>query len=167
MAEIKTINNEELEKVDGGLANAYQTLKKDVAGMIPPDVKEKLRTARGNVEACRILAENGINVETIEKKIANAGFDQIKIGLQEVPDDALEKIAGGFQIRDGEVVCRCGNADERLFSYQFWRSLIAENVPMSGGLENAQIIHRCMKCNTYVVFTKDRRLIYLDSCDFI
>ena len=93
MAENKTINNEELEKVDGGLANAYQTLKKDVAGMIPPDVKEKLRTARGNVEACRILAENGINVETIEKKIADAGFDQIKIGLQEVPDDALEKIA--------------------------------------------------------------------------
>jgi hypothetical protein len=28
MAEIEKINNEELEKVDGGMANAYQTLKK-------------------------------------------------------------------------------------------------------------------------------------------
>ncbi len=46
--EMKKINNEELEKVDGGMAAAFATLKNEVGEMIPPEVREKLRASRGS-----------------------------------------------------------------------------------------------------------------------
>ena len=61
--EMKKIDNEELEKVDGGMAAAYRRLHQDVDSLIPSEVKEILETAKSDVEVCRILAENGIDVE--------------------------------------------------------------------------------------------------------
>jgi hypothetical protein len=68
---MKKIDNEELKKVDGGAFGAsYQALRQELNEMIPAEVREKLRASRGsNVETCRILAQNGIDVEKIEKKI--------------------------------------------------------------------------------------------------
>ena len=93
--EKKTIDSEVLEKVDGGLA-AFRVLKQDVQAMIPDEVKEKLSTAKSDMEAFRILTDHGVDLTAIEKKISDAGFGQIKIGLQELSDDALTDAAGGF-----------------------------------------------------------------------
>ena len=85
-------------------------------------------------------------IEKIEKKIANAGFDQIKIGLQEVSDDALDKVAGGWKCYDAEVRCRCGNGNRDDFSYQFWASSLY-------GPRTKK--YRCKKCNSYMKVTYD------------
>ena len=44
--EMKKIDNEELEKVDGGMAAAYRRLHQDVDSLIPSEVKEILETAK-------------------------------------------------------------------------------------------------------------------------
>ena len=62
--------------------------------MIPLEVQEKLKKAASKAEACRVLAENGIDVEKIEKKIAS-GLSQLKFGVHQLSDDVLDKIAGG------------------------------------------------------------------------
>ena len=64
--------------------------------MIPDEVKKELSTAKSDLEACRILMDHGVDLTAIEKKIAEAGFGPIKLGLQELSDDALADAAGGF-----------------------------------------------------------------------
>ena len=90
MDEMKKIDNETLEKVDGGTASAFAELREEFKKMIPAEVQEKASVAVGDEAVRKILAENGIDVEKIDKKIARAGFGQAKIGLQELPDEALE-----------------------------------------------------------------------------
>ena len=92
MDEMKKIDNETLEKVDGGTASAFAELREEFKKMIPAEVQEKASVAVGDEAVRKILAENGIDVEKIDKKIARAGFGQAKIGLQELPDEALDKI---------------------------------------------------------------------------
>ena len=146
MEEMRKLNSEELEKADGGTAEAFDILRQELQGALPLKVQEKLKSAKSDMETCRILADNGIDVEKIEKKIANAGFDQIKIGLQEVSDDALTNVAGGWKTYDAEVRCRCGNGDRDEFSYQFWASSLY-------GPRTKK--YRCKKCNSYMKVTYD------------
>ena len=117
-------------------------MKQDLRKIIPVELQEKLDAAKSDMETCKILADNGIDVEMIEQKIADAGFDQIKIGLQEERDIELEMLSAGFRFKDGaEVVCTCGAKDPEDFSYQFWVSSF-ECGPNEG-------IFRCRKCNRY------------------
>ena len=155
--EMKKIDNEELEKVDGGMAAAYRRLHRDVDSLIPSEVKEKLETAKGDVEVCRILAENGIDVEKIEQKIKDAGFNLNKICLQEVCDEELEKIAGGFEHNQALVRCTCGNDNRDDFSWQFIASRLST-------YPRPRDIFRCKKCNTYVYVYSDI-ICYKDELD--
>jgi len=101
-----------------------------------------------SMKARKILAENGIDVEMIEQMIADAGFDQIRIGLQEERDQELEMISAGFKLNDGvKLVCTCGAKDPEDFSYQFWCSSF-DCGPDEG-------IFRCRKCNRYFKVDKD------------
>ena len=150
--EMKKIDNEELEKVDGGMAAAYRRLHRDVDSLIPSEVKEKLETAKSDVEVCRILAENGIDVEKIEKKIKDAGFNLNKIGLQELPDEALDKIAGGFETGGVEIKCPCGVHDRSCFSYQVIDTLMSTDIVDS--------VYRCKNCGMYITKLKDGRVQY-------
>ena len=155
--EMKKIDNEELEKVDGGMAAAYRRLHQDVDSLIPSEVKEKLETAKSDVEVCKILAENGIDVEKVEQKIKDAGFNLNKICLQEVRDEELEKIAGGFEFDQALVSCRCGNDNRDDFSWQFIASRLST-------YPRPRDIFRCKKCNTYVYVYSDI-ICYHDELD--
>ena len=64
--------------------------------MIPYAVKEKLSTAKSDADARRILSDNGVDLAAINKKIAGAGFGEMKAGREELSEDALINAAGGF-----------------------------------------------------------------------
>ena len=151
--EMKKIDSEELKKVGGGMSASFQALQHDLDEMIPAELREKLRNAKGDVGVSKMLAENGIDVEKIEKKISAAGFDQIKIGLQELSTDELDMVTGGYYgDRVNEFVCRCGNRNKDEMSWQFWSSMIQELVG-----SYYRRTWRCKKCGTYITATEDGR----------
>ena len=154
---MKKIDNKELEKVDGGMATAYAALKEDLKEMIPAEVREKLRASRGsNVKTCKILAENGIDVEKIENKMKDSGLIKLnKIGL-ELPDEALDKIAGGSAGARERIVCRCGNADLNKMSFQIFDSFLA-NLDYECDYDMS---YRCELCDTYILILKNGRIAY-------
>ena len=157
MAEMNKLNNEALDKVSGGDAAAFAALQKDVGEMIPPEVREKLRASRGsNVKTCKILAENGIDVEKIENKMKDSGLIKLnKIGL-ELPDEALDKIAGGSAGARERIVCRCGNADLNKMSFQIFDSFLA-NLDYECDYDMS---YRCELCDTYILILKNGRIAY-------
>ena len=157
MAEMNKLNNEALDKVSGGDAAAFAALQKDVGEMIPPEVREKLRASRGsNVKTCKILAENGIDVEKIENKMKDSGLIKLnKIGL-ELPDEALDKIAGGSAGARERIVCRCGNADLNKMSFQIFDSFLA-NLDYDCDYDMS---YRCELCDTYILILKNGRIAY-------
>ena len=120
--------------------------------MIPAEVQEKVSAAVGDEAIRKILAENGVDVEQIEKKIARAGFGQAKIGLQELPDEALDKIAGGFKVDGVEIKCPCGVHDRSCFSYQVIDTLMSTDIVDS--------VYRCKNCGMYITKLKDGRVQY-------
>ena len=155
MAEMNKLNNEALDKVSGGDAAAFAALQKDVGEMIPPEVREKLRASRGsNVKTCKILAENGIDVEKIENKMKDSGLIKLnKIGL-ELPDEALDKIAGGSA--GATIVCRCGNADLNKMSFQIFDSILSTFDYDC----DYDLSYRCELCDTYILILKNGRIAY-------
>ena len=157
MAEMNKLNNEALDKVSGGDAAAFAALQNDVGEMIPPEVREKLRASRGsNVKTCKILAENGIDVEKIENKMKDSGLIKLnKIGL-ELPDEALDKIAGGSAGARERIVCRCGNADLNKMSFQIFDSFLA-NLDYECDYDMS---YRCELCDTYILVLKNGRIAY-------
>ncbi len=154
MAEVKKIDNEDLEKVDGGKAAAFEALRHNLQGMLPEDVRQKVREANGDVETCRVLAENGIDVEQIEKKIKKAGFNLNKIGLQELPDEELDKIAGGFETDGINIKCRCGAVHRSCFSYQIIDTMFSYDFVRN--------IWRCKNCNLLIRQHKDGMYDFLN-----
>ena len=163
MAEMEKTDNEAIKKTYTSKAAAYYGLKQDLQKIIPAEVQKKLDAAISDVETCKILAENGIDVEMIEQMIADAGFDQIKIGLQEERDKELEMISAGFKLNDGvELVCTCGAKDPEDFSYQFWCSSF-DCGPDEG-------IFRCRKCGKTVryagYFDRELRDSWVEKGDY-
>ncbi len=152
----KNLNEEALNEVSGGVDLA--SLKQELLDKIPSEVKQKLATAKSDIEACRILVENNINVEEIEKKIVDAGLNLKRIGLQ-LSDDLMDKINGGYVDKDfsSDVKCECGNANRDDFSKQIFASLLASN---------AKAFYRCKKCNKYVIILNDGRITYTDDIDW-
>ena len=149
---MKKIGNEALEKVDGGAATAFAELREEFKKMIPADVQEKANAAVGDEAVRRVLAENGIDVEKIEKKIARTGFNPARINLQELPDEALDKIAGGFETGGVEIKCPCGVHDRSCFSYQVIDTLMSTDIVDS--------VYRCNNCGMYITVLKDGRVQY-------
>ena len=98
-----------------------------------------------------------IDVEKVEQKIKDAGFNLNKICLQEVRDEELEKIAGGFEFDQALVSCRCGNDNRDDFSWQFFASRFST-------YPRPRDIFRCKKCNTYVYVYSDI-ICYHDELD--
>lgn len=150
MSTIKKMDNEALEKVGGG--TALTALREEVNGMIPAEVQEKLNAANGKAEAYRILTESGIDVERIKKKMADAGLDEVKIGLQELPDEALDKIAGGFESDGVEIRCPCGTYNSSCFSYQIIDTWMSTDI--------VDAVYRCKNCGMYITKLVDGRVQY-------
>lgn len=148
--ENNNIKDDALNDVTGALAKMKTELRKE----LPLALQEKLDQAISDKQVCQLLAENGIDVEALEKKIESYGIPLKRIGLQ-LPDDSLSQIAGGFKEDNYgvEVKCRCGNTDKNLFSIQFWVSLFA--------LSRTRTIFRCKNCGTYVRITPGNELEYM------
>ena len=139
--EMKKIDSEELKKVGGGMSASFQELQHDLDEMIPAEVREKLKNAKGDVGVCKMLAENGIDVEKIEKRIEDAGLPVKKIGFQEVADEALANIAGG-SARGIAIKCKCGNCDTEKMSLQVIDTLVCFGM--------YKLKYRCKICDTYL-----------------
>ena len=147
MAEKKIMTDEE-----------YLAFQKSLLADLPEKAKDRLKNGiYSDVELCKMLAQEGVDLEAIERKINNAGFDTRKIGLQ-VPDDELYTIHGGFHEDDfgGEIVCECGNSDRNQFSRQFWSSMFSIR----------KSYYRCKKCNTYIAVAGKGSLMYLTKEEY-
>ena len=106
------LNNEEtIEKVTGG-TDKMADLKKSLADMIGEDVMKKLENVYSDVEVCKILAENGIDLEKVEKRIADAGafprdygFVRALPGVGDYTAAAIMSFAFGepYAVLDGNV----------------------------------------------------------------
>ena len=140
--EMKKIDSEELKKVGGGMSASFQAMQHDLDEMIPAEVREKLKNAKGDVGVSKMLAENGIDVEKIEKRIEGAGLPVKKIGFQEVADEALANIAGG-SARGIAIKCKCGNCDTEKMSFQIFESAISYT-------HCGCYTYRCEICDTYL-----------------
>jgi predicted RNA-binding Zn-ribbon protein involved in translation (DUF1610 family) len=92
---------------------------------LPNELLDKLQDARSDMEACKMLADNGVNVEEFEKSVSN---------------EELNKIAGGWQCFGYEFKCpNCGEADRDNISRQFWASMFMDSATK----------YRCRTCNHY------------------
>ena len=78
MDENKNLKDENLEEAAGG---RYLALKEELLTALPLNVKEQLSKAVSDVQACKILADNNIDLSEIEKKTEDAGFNMKRNGL--------------------------------------------------------------------------------------
>ena len=153
MDENKNLKDENLEEAAGG---RYLALKEELRAALPLDVKDQLSKAVSDVQVCKILADNNIDLSKIEEKIENAGFNMKRIGLQ-LADDNLAGIVGGFEDSDyGNIKCRCGNEDRNEFSRQFWASLLTNGT-----------FYRCKKCNKYLVALGRGNFDFIDEIEYV
>lgn len=90
------------------------------------EMKEKLSEAKSDVDACKMLADNGIDVEEFEKSLS---------------ESELETIKGGYTpaFSDFEIECpNCHNGEKEMISRQFWASMFCDSATK----------YRCRNCNT-------------------
>ena len=108
---------EQLEEVRGGLAQVFDRF--------PQELQERLALAKSDVELCKLLADNGYDVEKLQKL---------------VPDDILNQIGGGFDnILGTEIYCpSCGTTDSEDLSFQVLASF-----------KKLQSKYRCRKCDCF------------------
>ena len=148
MAEFKKIiEDKDLNDVSGGvIAKRRKALYEDIMSLLPENVKVNLTETKSNVEVCKLLAENGVDLELIEDKIKEA-YAKMKVNVLELKDTELETVVAGFDNEKyGDIHCwKCGTSDRDDFSYQFWASnFIAEGR-----------IYRCKICDLYYHFIND------------
>ena len=126
----------------------YTELLKEVRAMLPAEVLEKLKGVVSDVEFCKILADNGIDVEEIEKKVKNSGVDFSESTVV-LDNDELSNINGGWYewVSDHNVLYECPhchNGDRERNSRQFWASLGANFLS-----SQAVVIYRCRNCGHF------------------
>ena len=156
MPDNKSIKDEDLKDAAGGVSEKLILLKQELLADVPAEVKEKLAGLKSDVEVCKALVQNGVDVAALEKKLKAAGFDLRKLG-KEITDREAEGVAGGFENSDYDydVKCKCGNNNRDDFSYQFFSSLV-----------DSYDWYRCEKCNTYVAITGHNMLHYFSEEEY-
>lgn len=137
MEEKKILENE-LDKVAGGQETAEQAVNKPIVSQkafdemravleedLPVAVCDELGRTKSDVEFCRLLAENGIDVQKLQRKI---------------PDEVLSRIGGGNENLSGTKICcpNCENSDSGEISVQVLSSAFSNNSK-----------YRCCKCGCY------------------
>ncbi len=92
---------------------------------LPEELRKKLKEAQSDMEACKLLADNGIDPEKFE---------------QSLPDGYLENVSGGYDSFGIEIRCpECKTADKDRISRQFWASMFADSATK----------YRCRECGCY------------------
>lgn len=154
--EKKKIDREFLEDVHGGTDAAYCVLKQDVQALFPEAVRIELANAKSDMEAMRILAANGVDLEAIQKKIADAGFGQMNTSLEKLSENALASASGGFfPINTStDVICRCGARNKDDFTLQAFLALTSAT--------KYALIYRCKKCGQLIGLTREGKVEFID-----
>ena len=152
MDDNKQLNENDLKNVDGGFA--FATLKKNLLESLPLNVRQQLARAKSDNEACQILANSGVDYQSIEKQMKEVFAGNGK-DLYALNDIELEKIAGGFETEKyGDIECwECEASNRDDFSYQFWASTF-----LTEGS-----IYRCKKCGTYQIRYDKHNLRSMDK----
>lgn len=102
------------------------------------ELREKLRNVKSDVEACKMLADSGINVEEFEKSLS--------------PDE-LAGVNVGFTSGKAEVYCpECKEAESDNISCQFWASLFTDAWK-----------YRCRTCGTYFDLTRYGSIVKINK----
>ncbi len=93
---------------------------------LPIELLAELEKANSDVQACKLLADNGIDPEQFE---------------QTLPDSFLELISSGYAgTSDFKIYCPiCGNANTDDLSRQSWASMFTDNA----------VKYRCRKCSGF------------------
>ena len=133
-------------------------LRESLLADLDDETIEKLNKVYTDVGVCQVLADAGVDLEAMEKKISGAGLNMNRVGLQ-LPDDDLAEISGGFHddLYEGNLwCCNCGATDRDDFSRQFWKSMFT-----------FCRVYRCKKCNSVLgVFKKGTVIVYDNMDDF-
>ena len=110
--------------------------------VISDELKEQVNESKSDNQACRALADAGVDVEAFEK---------------ELPDDYMNTVAGGWEGLDGrDLHCpHCGNNDRDEVSYQIWASMFMDSASK----------YRCKKCNHYFKITSYGECVDLGPVD--
>lgn len=150
MTDKQHIDDSVLNEAAGG---TYEKVRESLLTEISDELREKLTLAVTDKQACKILADSGINVEDLERRVEELGIPVKQLSLSE---DLLDKVVGGFQDSDYnfDVRCVCGNANRDEFSRQFWSSLFNSK---------AKSIYRCKKCGQYLVIRDSRTTEYFPA----
>ena len=144
--EEKKILEDELTEVSGGEETAEDFINRETASRrkmkelraileenIPANLRDGLARAEGDEEFLRMLAENGIEVQKLKRRI---------------PDDAIDRIAGGLKDTEDTVICcpNCENSESDKISLQIFTSIV------SGSCQ-----YQCQKCGNFFRPRRDRR----------
>ena len=103
---------------------SMEEFRKSLKDKISDELAEKLKTAKSDVEFCKMLADNGVDVEKLQRTL---------------PDEILDNVSGGYRNYGQDVYCPdCHNGVEDEISYQYLTSLW-----------RFKDVYRCRKCDTY------------------
>ena len=110
--------------------------------IIPDDVKEAVNAAKSDKEACKAMADAGLDVEQIERAL---------------PDHFLDDVSGGWNGigKDSYHCPHCGNDDRDRVSRQFWASMFMDSATK----------YRCKNCNHYFTISSYGTCKDLGSAD--
>lgn len=91
MTDKEKLNDAALNAAGG----AFEKARESLLAEIPDEIQGKLNKAFDDRQVCKILADNGINAEALEKKVEDFGIPVKKLSLSE---DLLDKIVGGSAV---------------------------------------------------------------------
>lgn len=134
----------------------YEKLNEAFKSQLSESVMEQLEQSNGDVEFCKILADNNVDVEQFESIIKNSGLEFPTPGSR-LSDELMGNISGGWHEINGrvEIMCPyCGASQRHEHSVQFFRTLWNGVTGIFDSGESGDY-YRCKKCNHYFVATSD------------
>ena len=87
MSEHTDIDQEKSEISAERRRELLRQIREETLAKLTLEARKKLEELPSDMEVCRFLAENGVDVEEVERRIKAAGVDLNRIGLQLPGDD--------------------------------------------------------------------------------
>ena len=131
-----------------------EKIRKNIIAKIPDDVLKQLEKTSNDVEFCKTLADNNIDVEQFEAELKKTGMAFPEPGTR-LADEMMENVSGGWKDDPNDpfevdVECpnpNCRSKERKDHSYQYFRSSWSGIEWIFGG-DTAQF-YRCKKCGQY------------------
>ena len=106
-----------------------EKIRKNIIAKIPDDVLKQLEKTSNDVEFCKTLADNNIDVEQFEAELKKTGMAFPEPGTR-LADEMMENVSGGWKDDPNDpfevdVECpnpNCRSKERKDHSYQYFRS---------------------------------------------